>query len=132
MATVSYLLQILETDTANSANTTGRQLYYSSGENAYTNLDKMGPITIASNPASPVNLFPSHLNITAGQRITMTFKVTYHSSDNTNALRLMTWLADGVLVETVKEFGSFSFDTSLTLDRAGNQSCTLELWFEVT
>lgn len=130
--TIATVLSIIETDTANGANPTSRQLYFASGDVAYLNLDKMGPITIAANPASAVDLYPAHLNIAAGQRITLTFKVVYHASDSTNALRLMTWTADGVLVETVKEYGSFSFDTSLTLDRAGNQPCTIEMWFEVT
>ena len=130
--TLSTVLSIIEIDSANSVNTTGRQLYYASGEVTAPALDKMGPITIAAAPASPIDLFPSHLNISAGQRITAYFKIVFDPADASVANRLVTWVADAAQVETnVESGGGFSCDTSLTLDRNGTQPCTLEMFYRV-
>ncbi len=53
----------------------------------------------------------------------MIAQVEYGSGDTTAVNRLLTWTRDTVAAESNEEIVSFSFDTSLTLARAGTEAC---------
>jgi len=78
--------------------------------------------TVAAGAAGIV-FFPGNVVIPAGARITMDFQVEYGAGDVTAVNRLLVWTRDTVVCETNEEFGSFSFDTSLTVARAGTEAC---------
>lgn len=78
--------------------------------------------TLAVN-ASGIVFFPNNVVIPSGARITMDFQVEYGTGDVTAVNRLLTWTRDTVVCETNEEFGSFSFDTSLTVARVGTEAC---------
>lgn len=128
--TLSTTIIIKEIDSAYDSDTTTIQLQFSE-DGIEANCLRMTGVNVAANPASPIDLFPNY-PLDAGQRITMNYVAHYHHADNTNALRLLTWVADGSQVESHTKFGGgFSFDTSLTLDRAGNHPMTLDIFFRI-
>jgi hypothetical protein len=90
--------------------------------NAVLNVFRGPTVTLAVN-SSGIVLFPAIGALPANARITMDFQVEYGAGDVTAVNRLLTWTRDTVVVETNEEFGSFSFDTSLTVARVGTEAC---------
>jgi len=130
--TLSTTVIIKESDTDYGSDSTTIQLNFAESGIEISQSSRISGVPIAANPASPIDLFPSNIPLSAGQRITMFYRAYYHNSDTSVAARLLTWVADGAQVETNTIFGGgFSFDTSLTLDRNGAHSMTIDLFFRV-
>lgn len=90
-----------------------------------------GPtVTLAVN-ASGVVLFPAIGALPANARITMDFIVEYGTGDVTAVNRLLTWTRDTVVVETNEDWGSFSFETSLTVARVGTEACYVTPFYTI-
>jgi hypothetical protein len=130
--TLATTVIIKESDSDYDSDTTTIQLSFAEAGVSVAKVSRVSGAEIEASPASPIDLFPSNIPLTAGQRITMFYRAYFHTADSTTALRLLTWVADGAQVETNTVFGGgFSFDTSLTLDRAGTQAMTIDLFFRV-